>query len=104
MSNVKPTRHQQPGSAHKSWNYGDEMAAKPYPVGTAVQAVINHLAEGDAKFAQHKPAEFIETVLFLTSIRVDSSTDSTRGPAPNRNKPTLVQPAVHWYLFLDDSG
>jgi NitT/TauT family transport system substrate-binding protein len=44
----------------ESWEYG-EMPAKPYPVESAVQAVINHLAEGDPKFAQHKPAEFIDT-------------------------------------------
>ena len=30
-------------------------------VESAVQAVINHLAEGDPKFAKHKPAEFIES-------------------------------------------
>jgi NitT/TauT family transport system substrate-binding protein len=45
----------------ESWDYGDEMPAKPYPVETAVQAVINHLAEADPKFAQHRPAEFTET-------------------------------------------
>jgi NitT/TauT family transport system substrate-binding protein len=45
----------------ESWNYGDEMPAKPYPVETAVQSVINHVAEGDPKFAQHRPAEFIDT-------------------------------------------
>ncbi len=44
----------------ESWEYGD-IPAKPYPVESAVQAVINHLAESDAKFAQYKPAAFIET-------------------------------------------
>jgi NitT/TauT family transport system substrate-binding protein len=44
----------------ESWHYGDEMPAKPYGVDTAVQAVINHLAETDPKYAQHRPAEFIE--------------------------------------------
>ena len=43
----------------ESWEYGD-IPAKPYAVETAVQAVINHLAESDAKFAQYKPADFIE--------------------------------------------
>jgi ABC-type nitrate/sulfonate/bicarbonate transport system substrate-binding protein len=43
----------------ESWQYGD-IPAKPYAVETAVQAVINHLAETDAKFAQYKPADFIE--------------------------------------------
>ena len=43
----------------ESWEYGD-IPAKPYAVDTAVQAVINHLAESDARFAQYKPADFIE--------------------------------------------
>jgi NitT/TauT family transport system substrate-binding protein len=43
----------------ESWEYGD-IPAKPYAVETAVQAVINHLAEGDPKYAQYKPADFIE--------------------------------------------
>ncbi|MGE5305163.1 MAG: ABC transporter substrate-binding protein [Alphaproteobacteria bacterium] len=44
----------------ESWEYGDDIPAKPYAVETAVQAVINHLAEGDPKYAQYKPADFIE--------------------------------------------
>lgn len=44
----------------ESWEYGD-IPAKPYAVESAVQAVINHLAERDPKYAQHKPAEFIES-------------------------------------------
>ncbi|HEU4339969.1 MAG TPA: ABC transporter substrate-binding protein [Candidatus Binatia bacterium] len=44
----------------ESWNYGADMPAKPYAVDSAVQAVINHLAEGDAKYAKHKPGDFIE--------------------------------------------
>ena len=43
----------------ESWEYGD-IPAKPYAVETAVQAVINHLAESDPKYAQYKPADFIE--------------------------------------------
>jgi ABC-type nitrate/sulfonate/bicarbonate transport system substrate-binding protein len=45
----------------ESWQYGADMPAKPFAVDSAVQAVINHLAEGDAKFAKYKPAEFIES-------------------------------------------
>ncbi len=45
----------------ESWNYGAEMPAKPYAVDSAVQAVIDHLAEREATFAQHKPKEFIES-------------------------------------------
>ncbi len=44
----------------ESWEYGD-IPAKPYAAETAVQAVINHLAERDARFAQYKPADFIES-------------------------------------------
>ncbi len=45
----------------ESWNYGADMPAKPYAVESAVQAVINHLAEGDPKYAKYKPADFIDT-------------------------------------------
>ncbi|HXG50189.1 MAG TPA: ABC transporter substrate-binding protein [candidate division Zixibacteria bacterium] len=44
----------------ESWAYGAEMPSRPYPVESAVQAVIQHLAEGDPKFAGYKPADFIE--------------------------------------------
>jgi hypothetical protein len=37
------------------------MPAKPYASESAVQAVINYLAEGNPRFAPHKPAEFIES-------------------------------------------
>jgi hypothetical protein len=50
-----------PEALEESWNYGADMPAKPFAVESAVQAVINHLAEGDPKFAKHKPAEFIES-------------------------------------------
>jgi NitT/TauT family transport system substrate-binding protein len=43
----------------ESWEYGD-IPAKPYAVESAVQAVINHLAESDPKYAHYKPADFIE--------------------------------------------
>jgi NitT/TauT family transport system substrate-binding protein len=36
------------------------FAPKPYATESAVQATLNHLAERDARFAQRKPAEFIE--------------------------------------------
>lgn len=45
----------------ESWDYASDMPAKPYAVESAVQAVINHLAEGNPKFAKYKPAEFIES-------------------------------------------
>ncbi|MBI2210790.1 MAG: ABC transporter substrate-binding protein, partial [Deltaproteobacteria bacterium] len=40
-----------------------DEAWNPYPVESAVQAVINHLAERESKYAKHKPAEFIESGL-----------------------------------------
>lgn len=43
------------------------MPAKPYAVESAVQAVIDHLVESQPKFAQYKPAEFIDARL-LTEI------------------------------------
>ena len=44
-----------------SWNYGADIPSKPYAVDSAVQAVITHLAEGDAKFAKYKPGDFIDS-------------------------------------------
>ncbi len=49
-----------PDALEESWKYGADMPAKPYPVDSAVQAVINHLAESDPKYAKFKPGEFIE--------------------------------------------
>ena len=43
------------------------MPAKPYAVESAVQAVLEHLTEGQARFAQYKPADFIDARL-LTEI------------------------------------
>ncbi len=46
----------------EAWkHYGTEMPAKPYAVESAVQAVINHLAEREPRYGQHKPAEFIDS-------------------------------------------
>lgn len=50
-----------PEALEESWNYGADMPGKPFAVESAVQAVINHLAEGDPKFAKYKPAEFVES-------------------------------------------
>jgi ABC-type nitrate/sulfonate/bicarbonate transport system substrate-binding protein len=44
----------------ESWDYAANMPAKPYAVESAVQAVLDHLAEGQPRFAQYKPAEFID--------------------------------------------
>jgi NitT/TauT family transport system substrate-binding protein len=48
----------------EAWrHYGREMPAKPFAVESAVQAVLNDLAERDPRFAQRRPAEFIESGL-----------------------------------------
>lgn len=47
----------------ESWEYAAKMPAKPYAVESAVQAVLDHLAEGQPKYAQYKPAEFIDARL-----------------------------------------
>ena len=51
----------------ESWQYAAKMPAKPYAVESAVQAVLDHLSEGQPRFAQSKPAEFIDARL-LTEI------------------------------------
>lgn len=48
-----------PEALEESWHYGADMPAKPFAVESAVQSVINHLAEGDPKFAKTKPSDFI---------------------------------------------
>jgi hypothetical protein len=51
----------------ESWDYAAKMPAKPYAVESAVQAVLEHLTEGQARFAQYRPADFIDARL-LTEI------------------------------------
>ena len=50
-----------PEALEESRHYGADMPAKPFAVESAVQSVIDHLAEGDSKFAKAKPADFIES-------------------------------------------
>ena len=45
----------------ESWMYAAKMPAKPYAVESAVQAVLNHLAESDKRYAQRSPAEFVDS-------------------------------------------
>lgn len=44
----------------ESWAYAAKMPAKPYAVESAVQAVLEHLTEGQPRFAQYRPADFID--------------------------------------------
>ncbi|HEY7321172.1 MAG TPA: ABC transporter substrate-binding protein [Candidatus Binatia bacterium] len=50
-----------PEALEESWQSGADMPAKPFAVESAVQAVINHLAEADPKYAKAKPADFIDS-------------------------------------------
>jgi ABC-type nitrate/sulfonate/bicarbonate transport system substrate-binding protein len=59
-----------PDGLNESWEYAAKMPAKPYAVESAVQAVIDHLAEGQPKYAQYKPAEFIDA---RTLTEIDKS-------------------------------
>jgi NitT/TauT family transport system substrate-binding protein len=58
-----------PEGLEESWLYAAKMPAKPYAVESAVQAVLelDHLAESQPRFAQHRPGEFIDARL-LTEI------------------------------------
>ena len=47
----------------ESWDYAAKMPAKPYAVESAVQAVLDHLTEGQPRFAQYRPGEFIDARL-----------------------------------------
>jgi NitT/TauT family transport system substrate-binding protein len=59
---AKFTRTNDREALEEAWNhYGAEIPVKPYAVESAVQAVINHLAERETRYAQRKPAEFIDS-------------------------------------------
>jgi len=48
-----------PEALEEAYRYA-KFPAKPYATESAVQAVLNHLAQRDPRYAQRKPAEFIE--------------------------------------------
>ncbi len=62
----------------ESWDYAAKMPAKPYAVESAVQAVLDHLTESQPRFAQHRPAEFIDARL-LTEIDKSGYVDRLYG-------------------------
>ena len=62
----------------ESWEYAAKMPAKPYAVESAVQAVLDHLAEGQPKYGQYKPAEFIDARV-LSEIDKSSYIDKLYG-------------------------
>ncbi len=47
------------------------------PVESAVQAVLDHLAEGQPKFAQYRPADFIDARVLSEIDKAAISTNST---------------------------
>ena len=49
-----------PEGLTEAWEWTAKMPAKPYAVESAVQAVLDHLAESQPKYAQYKPGEFID--------------------------------------------
>lgn len=67
-----------PEGLTESWEYAAKMPAKPYAVESAVQAVLDHLAESQPKYAQYKPAEFIDART-LTAIDKSGYIDKLYG-------------------------
>ena len=59
------------------------MPAKPYAVESAVQAVLDHLADGQPKFAQYRPNEFIDSRL-LSEIDKSGYIDRLYADAKSR--------------------
>ena len=64
----------------ESWDYAAKMPAKPYAVESAVQAVLDHLAESQPKYAQYRPGEFIDARA-LTDIDKSGFIDKLYGGA-----------------------
>jgi ABC-type nitrate/sulfonate/bicarbonate transport system substrate-binding protein len=58
----------------ESWEYAAKMPAKPYAVESAVQAVLDHLADSQPRFAHYRPNEFIDSRL-LSEIDKSSYID-----------------------------
>ncbi|HEX2226533.1 MAG TPA: ABC transporter substrate-binding protein [Candidatus Binatia bacterium] len=67
----------------ESWEYAAKMPAKPYAVESAVQAVLDHLADGQPKFAQYRPNEFIDSRL-LSEIDKSGYIDRLYADAKSR--------------------
>ena len=74
------------------------MPAKPFAVDSAVQAVINHLAEGDPKFAKYKPAEFIESGPLADWTR--GSSDRLYAAQDTKNKQKSACPVPLGLVFF----
>jgi ABC-type nitrate/sulfonate/bicarbonate transport system substrate-binding protein len=69
----------------ESWEYAAKMPAKPYAVESAVQAVLDHLAENQPKFAQYRPADFIDARI-LTEIDKSGYIDKLYGAQESKGR------------------
>ena len=70
----------------ETWEfYSPVMLPKPYVSEAAVQAVLNHLAETDSRYAQRKPAEFID-LRVLSELDRSGYIDRLYGGAGSRGK------------------
>src|SRR5262245_57478532 len=78
------------------------MPAKPFAVESAVQSVIDHLAEGDSKFAKLSRPTSSSPVRLPNSTAVAISIASMAGRTPKLSNRPLVRSPVGWYFFSDD--
>ncbi|MBI2358366.1 MAG: ABC transporter substrate-binding protein [Deltaproteobacteria bacterium] len=70
----------------ETWDYyAPVLPAKPYVLDNAVQAVLRHLTETDARYAQRKPAEFIDSG-YLSELDRSGYIDRLYGGARVRGK------------------
>jgi len=69
-----------PEGLTESWEWAAKMPAKPYAFESAVQSVLDHLAESQPKYAQYKPSEFIDPRT-LTEIDKSGYIDKLYGGA-----------------------
>jgi ABC-type nitrate/sulfonate/bicarbonate transport system substrate-binding protein len=69
----------------ESWEYAAKMPAKPYAVESAVQAVLDHLAESQPKFVQYRPADFIDARV-LTDIDKSGYIDKLYGAQESKGR------------------
>ncbi len=69
----------------ESSEYAAKMPAKPYAVESAVQAVLDHLAEGQPKFVQYRPADFIDSRV-LSEIEKSGYIDKLYGAHDSKGR------------------
>jgi ABC-type nitrate/sulfonate/bicarbonate transport system substrate-binding protein len=67
--------------------YSVPIPTKPYASEPAVQGVLNHLAQSDSRYAQHKPSEFIDAT-FVTKLDHSGYIDRLYGGQQIKGKST----------------